>query len=231
MRLHRHWHNCQTNRMAWFNRKILLVEDEPLIRGLIAANLELDQFEVATASNAAEARKIAQTFDPDIAVLDIELGNGPNGVDLALVLRKQFPEIALVFLTHIPEPRITGIDNRSIPKNAAYLVKDRMADPGVLRAAIEAAVRNRVSENFRDDKAAGHKFASLSRAQLGVMKMIALGMSNHQIAAERGTTVRAVENLVKRAFEAADIPDDVGSNQRVSAAREFIKVAGLPLGK
>ncbi|WP_158512782.1 response regulator transcription factor [Candidatus Rhodoluna planktonica] len=217
--------------MAWFNRKILLVEDEPLLRGLIAANLELEQFEVATASNAAEARKIAETFDPDIAVLDIELGAGPNGVDLAIVLRRQFPEIALVFLTHIPEPRITGIDNRSIPKNAAYLVKDRMADPGVLREAIEAAVRNRVSEDFRDDKRTDHRFTELSKAQLGALKMIALGMSNHQIAAERGTTVRAVENLVKRAFEAAGIADESGVNQRVAAAREFIKVAGLPLAK
>jgi DNA-binding NarL/FixJ family response regulator len=61
--------------------------------------------------------------------------------------------------------------------------------------------------------------------------MIALGYSNHQIAAERGTTVRAVENLVKRALEAAAIDPDGPINPRVTAAREFIKLTGVPYGK
>lgn len=217
--------------MGIFDRKVLLVEDEPLIRGLIAANLQADGFEVVAAGSAAEARKLAESFDPDIAILDIELGNGPTGVDLALVLRSKHPEIALVFLTHIPEPRVVGIDNKSIPKNAAYLVKDRMADPGVLLKAIEAAVRDRVSKDFRDDKNLEHSLTAVSRSQLAVLQMVALGNSNQQIAAERGITVRAVENLVKRAFEAAGIDAEGSNNPRVTAAREFIKVAGMPHGR
>ena len=146
-------------------------------------------------------------------------------------MRRKHPEIALVFLTHIPEPRVVGIDNRSIPRNAAYLVKDRMADPGVLRQAIEAAVRDRVSKDFRDDKNVQHQLSEVSRSQLAVLQMVALGLSNQQIAAERGTTVRAVENLVKRAFEAAGIDLETSNNPRVTAAREFIKVAGKPRGR
>jgi len=214
-----------------FDRKVLVVEDEPLIRGLIAANLEADGFVVRVAASSADARKVAEEFDPDIAILDIELGDGPTGVDLALILRRRHPEIALVFLTHIPEPRVVGIDNKSIPRNAAYLVKERMADPGVLKQAIEAAVRDRVAKDFRDDKNVEHALAEVSRSQLAVLQMVALGMSNHQIAAERGTTVRAVENLVKRAFEAAGIDSDSTANPRVVAAREYIKVAGLPFGR
>ncbi|WP_296633009.1 response regulator [Rhodoluna sp.] len=217
--------------MGIFDRKVLVVEDEPLIRGLIAANLEADGFVVRTASNAANARTVADDFDPDIAVLDIELGDGPTGVDLALILRHKHPEIALVFLTHIPEPRVVGIDNKSIPRNAAYLVKDRMADPGVLHDAIEAAVRDRVSKTFRDDKNLDHKLSSVSRSQLAVLQMVALGRSNHQIAQERGTTVRAVENLVKRAFDAAGIDAESNANPRVTAAREYIKIAGMPFGR
>ena len=217
--------------MGIFDRKVVVVEDEPLIRGLISANLEADGFVVRTAGNSAEAREVAEDFDPDIAILDIELGDGPTGVDLALILRRKHPEIALVFLTHIPEPRVVGIDNKSIPKNAAYLVKDRIADPGVLRKAIEAAVRERVSKDFRDDKNLEHSLSEVSRSQLAVLQMVALGMNNQQIAAERGTTVRAVENLVKRAFEAAGIDAESTTNPRVTAAREFIKVAGLPHGR
>ena len=214
-----------------FTRRVLLVEDEQFTRALISSFLTQAGFEVKSCGSASEAVDLADDFDPDAMVVDISLGDGPTGVDLALILRRKHPEIALVFLTHIPEPRVVGIDNRSIPRNAAYLVKDRMADPGVLRQAIEAAVRDRVSKDFRDDKNVQHQLSEVSRSQLAVLQMVALGLSNQQIAAERGTTVRAVENLVKRAFEAAGIDLETSNNPRVTAAREFIKVAGMPHGR
>lgn len=216
--------------MVAFDRKVLVVEDEPLLRSLIAANLEADGFEVVAVGSAAEARKVVDNFDPDVALLDIELGSGPTGVDLALILRSHLPAIGLVFLTHIPEPRVVGIDNKKIPKNAAYLNKERIADHEVVRAAIEAALRDKVRANFRDDKKE-HALVDVSRSQLAVLQMVALGMSNSQIAEERGTSVRAVENLVKRAFIAAGIDLESGGNPRVAAVREYIKVAGLPFGK
>jgi DNA-binding NarL/FixJ family response regulator len=216
--------------MTVFARKVLIVEDEPLLRSLIAANLERDGFQVESVGSAAEARKAVKDFDPDVALLDIELGDGPTGVDLALILRRQLPTIALVFLTHIPEPRVVGIDNKKIPKNAAYLNKERIADPGVVIEAIEAALRDRVRSNFRDDKK-DHPLVDVSRSQLAVLQMVALGMSNAEIAKERDTSIRAVENLVKRALIAAGIDPDAGGNPRVTAAREYIKVAGLPYGK
>ena len=215
--------------MVKFERKVLIVEDEALLRVLISNTLEAEGFIVATAASAAEARRVADDFDPDIALLDIELGDGPSGIDLALILRRNTPEIGLVFLTHIPEPRVVGVDNKMIPRNAAYLVKDRIAESGVLRSAIEAALRDRVSREFRDDKKE-HALSDVSRSQLEVFKLVALGRSNSEIAAARGTTIRAVENLVKRAMEAVGINPGEG-NARVLAAREFIKVAGLPHSK
>ncbi len=171
--------------MVKFERKVLIVEDEPLLRVLISNTLEAEGFIVASAANAAEARRVADDFDPDIALLDIELGDGPSGIDLALILRRNSPEIGLVFLTHIPEPRVVGVDNKVIPRNAAYLVKDRIAESGVLRSAIEAALRDRVSREFRDDKKA-HALSDVSRSQLEVFKLVALGRSNSEIAAARG---------------------------------------------
>ena len=216
--------------MGNFNRKVLVVEDDALLRSLIVSKLLADGFVVEATDSAATARKIADDFDPDVALLDIELGNGPTGIDLALILRKNQPEIALVFLTHIPEPRVVGIDNRKIPKNAAYLAKDRITDPTMLSDAIDAALRGKAGRDFRDDKR-DYPLAELSRSQLAVLQMVALGMSNTQIAKERDTTVRAVENLVKRAFEAAGIDTEAGGNPRVNAAREYIRIAGLPHGK
>jgi DNA-binding NarL/FixJ family response regulator len=180
--------------------KVLVVEDEPLVRALLTSLLEADGFQIKSASNAAEARSATKDFDPRVAILDIELGDGPSGIDLANILRLQCPKIGLVFLTHIPEQRVVGVENRSIPKNAAYLRKDRMADTGVLKAAIEAASRDPVSKQFRDDKTIQHELTNVSRGQLDVLRMVAMDLSNHEIAAQRGTTVRAVEHLVKTSF-------------------------------
>ena len=214
--------------MAQTPVKVLVVEDEPLVRALLTSLLEADGFQIKSASNAAEARAVAKEFAPSVAILDIELGDGPSGIDLSQILRLQFPQIGLVFLTHIPEPRVVGVENRNIPKNAAYLRKDRMADTGVLKAAIEAASRDRVSKQFRDDKTIQHQLTNVSRSQLDVLRMVAMGLSNHEIAAQRGTTVRAVEHLVKRAFTAAGVDADAPGNARVVAARQFITVAGMP---
>jgi DNA-binding NarL/FixJ family response regulator len=217
--------------MAQKQLNVLVVEDEPLVRSLLVSLLQSDGLQVKAASDAADARAVIKGFDPQVAILDIELGNGPSGIDLAHILRLEHPKLGLVFLTHIPEPRVVGVENRNIPKNAAYLRKDRLGDAGVLRQAIEAAANGRVSKSFRDDKIGQHDLAQVSRSQLDVLRMVAMGLSNHEIAAQRGTTVRAVEHLVKRAFSAAGVEVDAPGHTRVVAARQFISVAGMPHGR
>ena len=211
-----------------YQRTVLIVEDEPFIRGLLFEKLKADGFAVELASSAAEARKIAANKDLDVAVLDIDLGTGPSGLDLGLALHKIHPELALVFLTHVPEPRIYGVDIKQVPKNAAYLLKERLTDPHLLTSAIEAAIRDKVGPEFRDDLKPSHPLINVSKTQLEVLRMIARGMSNQDIAEQRGTSLRAVENLVNRAFAAANIEVKSKMSARVLAAREFIKVAGLP---
>jgi DNA-binding NarL/FixJ family response regulator len=211
-----------------YPRTVLVVEDEPFIRGLVADKLKSDGFKVEVAASAAEARKVAANKEIDIVVLDIDLGSGPSGLDLGIALSKIHPELALVFLTHVPEPRIFGIDIRSVPKNSAYLLKERLTDPNVLKDAIEAALRDDVSPDFRDDLKPSHPLVNVSKTQLEVLRMIAKGYSNQQIADARGTSLRAVENLVNRAIAAAGIDAKSKTSARVIAVREFIRVAGLP---
>lgn len=213
---------------AVYQRSVLIVEDEPFIRGLLADRLENDGFEVSLANNTAEARKIASSKDLDVVVLDIDLGSGPSGLDLGVALNKLHPEMALVFLTHVPEPRMYGVDIKQVPKNAAYLLKERLVDPKLLTSAIEAAIRGKVGPEYRDDLKPSHPLINVSKTQLEVLRMIAKGMSNQDIADTRGTSLRAVENLVNRAIAAAGIDVKSKTSARVIAVREFIKVAGLP---
>jgi DNA-binding NarL/FixJ family response regulator len=213
--------------MTTYQRSVLVVEDEPFIRALVAEKLRNDGFRVHTADSAREARRITDAEDIDVVVLDIDLGDGPNGLDFAVAMDKLHPAMALVFLTHIAEPKMLGLDVKSVPKHAAYLLKSRVSDPGVLNQAIEAALREKVGPEFRDDLSPSHALMNVSKTQFEVLRMIAKGYSNQQIAAERGTSLRAVENLVNRAVASAGIDVKSKTSARVIAVREFIKAAGL----
>lgn len=209
------------------NQKLLLVEDNLFMRTLISEVLEAEGFDLAIAETASEAIKLATSFDPDAAILDVELGSGPNGFDVARILRETSPEIGIVFLTNIPEPKTIGVDNRAVPKDAAYLVKDSVADVNLLVKAIGASLRGRIAPELRQDRTQ-HNLSNLSRSQLDLLHMAALGLSNTEIAQRRGTTIRAVENLFKRAIEAAGIEVGPGEHGRVLAVRKYIESVVLP---
>lgn len=208
--------------------KVLVIDDEVIIGSLVSNALNARGYEVKTAKSAAECRPLAETFAPEVFIIDIELGKGTNGIDLAHVLSQTNPDAGIIFLTNIPEPRVIGLDNKAIPKSAGYVYKKNLTDIGQLVYAIEIVRRKGSIKSIRDDKNMSHDFASVSNSQLHVLHLIALGYSNNEIAQERGTTVRAVENLINRACEAAGIAPGSGTNLRVNAARRFIQVAGLP---
>ncbi|MBM3687200.1 MAG: response regulator [Actinobacteria bacterium] len=89
-----------------WTRQVLVVEDEPFIRGLVVRMIEGAGFEALPAGSAAEALHLVDDTDPDAAILDIELGPGPSGIDLAAALTETMPHLALVFLTQA-SPRAT----------------------------------------------------------------------------------------------------------------------------
>ena len=200
-------------------RHVLLVEDEPLLRDLIAKSIEAQGFLVTTAANATDAKRAVKTVDPDAMVVDIELGPGPTGLDLAEVIAKQRPDIGIVFLTNLPDPRFGG-DGKAVTKNQAYIRKGAIESTGELLEALEAVLRDRVTKEYRHDLASNRPLSNLSQRQISTLKLVAEGKTNQQIADLRGTSTRAVESMLSRIFEALDI-DPKSSNPRVEAASKY----------
>lgn len=213
-------------------RKVLVVENDPFLLSLIADTLTGNGFQVETAVSAVGAKQVVSTFDPDAAVLDIELGNGPNGIDFADYLVRQFPHTAIIFLTHLPDPRFVGVDSSAIPTRAAYIRKETITEQGALVEIIETALRDGASKNkkLRTDLDPTRPLAALSKSQISVLRSIAQGLSNAEIAQQRGSTLRAVEHLIRRTFAAAGIDTDQTINARTSAARAYVEAAGIPSG-
>ncbi len=63
-------------------RFVVVVEDEPFLRSLISDALTNAGFEVEAFGNAADAMRRLSKRDPDAAILDIDLGSGPTGLDI-----------------------------------------------------------------------------------------------------------------------------------------------------
>lgn len=201
-------------------RHILVVEDEPLLRDLIARTLEGGGFIVTTAASAADAKRAVKTADPDAVLLDVELGPGPNGFDLAEVIARQRPDVGIVFLTNLPDPRFGGKSSKSVSKNHAYIRKGAIESGSELIQALEAVLRDRITNEYRHDLASNRPLSQLSQRQIETLRLVADGKTNSQIAEIRGTSIRAVESMLQRIFELMDI-DPNSSNPRVLAVTKY----------
>ena len=207
-------------------RTIVVVENESLLRDLIARSLETAGFDVSTAANAADAKRAVKATDPDICVVDVELGPGPNGFDLADYLAREAPDVGVVFLTNLPDPRFADRDTKTVTQKQAYLRKSQLVDSKELIEAINAVLKEVDVDHYRHDQNLERPLAALSRRQISVLKLVAEGHSNNQIAEERGTTVRAVEGMVSRIFTALGVDAQGVGNARVEATRMYLSAAG-----
>lgn len=207
-------------------RSVLVVEDDALLRELLAVALERHGFSVDTAASASDAKRSFSRGDHDALVLDINLGPGPNGFDLAEVLRQQAPHVAIVFLTNVPDPRFVGRAPEDVPKGVAYLRKSSLGDVDALIVALDSALRGSGIDGLRQDRDPDRPLASLTRKQIAVLSLVAAGKSNAQIAEERGVSVKAIEDTISRAAQSLGIDTQDEGNIRVAAARRFLAATG-----
>ena len=90
---------------------LLVVDDEPELRGLLAEYFGRHGFAVRTAQDAAQARELIGVARPELAVLDINMP-GENGLSLARWLREAHPAVSIIMLTTAGDPvdRIVGLE-------------------------------------------------------------------------------------------------------------------------
>jgi DNA-binding NarL/FixJ family response regulator len=208
-------------------RRLLIVEDEPLTSALLSNVLGTHDFEIATATSVSAARRKLRSFDPDIALVDLLLGSGPSGIDLAQVIHRKYPHIGVVLLTRFPSLESAGYDRSSLPPGCGFLRKDQIGDADTIVEAIDAVVAeqaNRVRQDLADDR----PLAALTPSQIEVLRMMAIGYDNAAIARRRDCSVSAVQQLILGIYRRLEIDPEDEINPRVEAIRRFIAVAGIP---
>jgi DNA-binding NarL/FixJ family response regulator len=208
-------------------RRILIVEDEPLMSALLQQSLTSADFEVEAAIDAAQARKKIEAFDPDILLLDISLGDGPSGLHLAHAIDKTRPDIAILILTKHPDAKSATSEGLDIPARVGFLRKHLVNDVNYLLNAIEKVLSDRSSE-VRQDFQSESPINNLSEQAVMILSLIAQGFSNNEIATRTKLSVKSVERWIDIIYKELEITKSGEINQRVEAARRYYMIAGIP---
>ena len=191
--------------------RILAVDDHPLVRqgiaGLVA--IQPDMTLVGEASNGRDAIQQFREHRPDVTLMDLQMPE-MDGIDAIIAIRNEFPEARIIVLTtYVGDVQIL----RALKAGArAYLLKNLLHNEllDTIRAVhagkktLSPDASYQLAEHATDD--------ALTPAEISVLRLIAAGNANKQIADQLSITEETVKGRVK------NILSKLGANDRTHAA-------------
>ena len=208
------------------NARLILVEDDQFTRATLGDALTLQGFDVkARVATAAEALTAQVEFNPQVAVLDLDLGIGPTGIDVAIALRKKNPQIGIIFLTTYKDPRLIESNLPNLPDGAIYLNKLEMNSTQAIASQISLAMLKPLTKrSFPWSR--NSPLGALTQLQIEIMRDIAAGLSTSEMARMRGVSEQAIDKSIARISKHLDIPKSADTNQRVQIVRAYFESKG-----
>jgi DNA-binding NarL/FixJ family response regulator len=196
--------------------RVLSVDDHPLLREGIAAliGIQSDMQLIGEASNGREALEQFRTHHPDITLMDLQMPE-MSGIDAISAIRGEFPDARIIVLTtYSGDFQIS----RALKAGArGYLLKGmlrqelletiRAVHAGQKRMSSEAAAE--IAEHATDDV--------LTPREIDVLRLIANGNANKEIAGKLSLTEETVKGHVK------NILSKLGVNDRTHAVTVGLK--------
>lgn len=213
---------------------IVLAEDNLLVRegvrGILSADPNLDV--VASCADADALRAAIVEFGPDVVVTDIHMPPGltDEGIQVARELRSSRPEVGVVVLSSRDDPQ-HALDLLEMGSSGrAYLLKERVAEPGQLLDAVNEVARGgsvidpQVVEGLvrTGTRAPGSPLMRLTPRELEVLAEMAQGRTNTAIAERLFLTVRGVERHINALFAKLGLTDDQTVHHRVRAVLLYL---------
>lgn len=204
--------------------KVLVVENDDFTRFTLVAALRLKKLNVVCDSaTAAAAIECSIKHQPNVALLDLDLGPGPTGLDIARLLRRNNSNIGIVFLTSLEDPRLLRGKKTELPERSVYLIKHDINSPDLIIEAIE--------KSLKPVKDASHqlsnKASALSDNYIDLMRLISEGYSNAEIAKKIFITEKSVEVAISRLAKKLNLSNEMGTNQRIKITKFYFQLKGM----
>jgi DNA-binding NarL/FixJ family response regulator len=206
--------------------RAMVVDDHALVRAAVRQALTAPGVElIAEASTAEEALELAPRLRPDVLLVDIDLP-GMDGVALVRELAPRLPETRIVMLT------VSRADHHVLDATrlgaCGYLTKDLSPD-ALLRAVRSASggelamprgmaarlIHQLVDTSRRSPTTQDPALASLSARELEVLRLLARGLTDREIAESLVVSPRTVESHV------SSVLHKLGARNRAEAAGRF----------
>jgi DNA-binding NarL/FixJ family response regulator len=211
--------------------RVVLAEDSVLLReGLVRLLTDTGLDVVATAGDADTFLAEVARHSPDLVVVDVRMPPTftDEGVRAALVVRQQYPDVAVLVLSQYVEENYASELLAGRARGVGYLLKDRVAD---VSEFVEALRRVAGGGTALDPEVVAQLFArarrddplgALTPREQEVLQLMAEGRSNAGIAGALVVTEGAVEKHVSNIFTKLDLPIAENDHRRVLAVLRYL---------
>jgi DNA-binding NarL/FixJ family response regulator len=212
--------------------RVVVGEDQPLVRAGVVHALEEDGFEVvAVAGDAPDLLRKTRAHKPDVVVTDIQMppDSTDDGLRAAIEIRATQPDVGVVVLSQFLEDRyaLDLVGDRA--DGVGYLLKERVGDLELFTDAIRRVARGgsaldpEVVQRMVGRRRSGSPLDDLTPRERQVLGLMAEGRSNQGIADELIVTVPAVERHITSIFGKLGLRAVPEDHRRVLAVLEFLK--------
>lgn len=202
--------------MFSLRRTAVIVEDEVTSRVLLTSLLSDLNFDVTAVSSVADGIAAIRECDPDLVLVDLDLGSGPPGTHVIRWIGDHASWIGVVVLSIHRSSYL--VDEQPLPASnrRVHIVKEELTSTEVLSNAIEKSLA-------AQGGTPPHVGAvpTISRDQAHVLRLMSQGLSNKEIAKARNCSVRTVENVIQRIYTTLELKGDESINPRVAAVNIY----------
>src|SRR3954454_13300087 len=214
--------------------RVLVGEDQPLVREGIVRALEIAGFDVVdTAGSAPDLVRKAAVHKPDVVVTDIQMppDSTDDGLRAALEIRTAQPGVGVLVLSAFLEDRYAFDLVADSAQGVGYLLKEKVGD---LRTFTDAVRRVAEGGSALDPDVVERLIGSrrrrpespldrLTPREREVLALIAQGRSNAGVAEELVITVAAVERHITSIFDKLGLHQSPEQHRRVLAVLTYLK--------
>jgi DNA-binding NarL/FixJ family response regulator len=211
---------------------VVIAEDSVLLLAGLTKLLDSAGFEVcATAGDAEGLLAAVERERPDVVIADVRMppSHTDEGIRAALVIRSQWPDIAILVLSQYVEERYAADLLSANTRGVGYLLKDRVAD---VAEFLDALRRVTAGGTALDAEVVaqlivrrGDPLDALTQRERDVLALMAEGRSNTEIGAALTVTDSAVSKHINSIFAKLGLyPGDVG-HRRVLAVLRYLGAA------